>query len=394
MVAAALAAPFFLAAGVEASPLLLRVIGSEAQLLWEAALPLRTWAIANPVVATELTQFGAGIGFQILDEGTEGFIEQLKTPEGIAMLLFDVVLTYAGVRGARGASGGQRRTPGQLEPMAEQEEIIARIRARGGEIHDEIEVAKLRRSRAMSGEDIEQPNVPRRPVAQPESVNDAVTPDGKPVPKLGERIPELRTSRDGGGYTGHPRAKQRLRALRRRAEEIYGKAQAASFKDSEIHADRLYRDDNRTSKVTMGEGKVAEGLEMPHRIDGDELPMADLLVEDKHGRLVPTEVKAQGEPHLVGKGNSAERKFESIVSNAPKKVLDRIDRFEVLVSKDARLPRNLRVTAGGELWELVDGTSRPQVWRRVEYAGKPVIVRKADLGPEFDEPARKKEGER
>ena len=44
------------------------------------------------------------------------------------------------------------------------------------------------------------------------------------------------------------------------------------------------------------------------------------------------------------------------------------------------MPRNFKATAQGELWHLVDGTSNPPVWQRWEFAGKPVMVRRGDLG--------------
>ncbi|MCG8417465.1 MAG: hypothetical protein MJE77_05915, partial [Proteobacteria bacterium] len=140
------------------------------------------------------------------------------------------------------------------------------------------------------------------------------------------------------------------------------------------------RGDRRNTDIVLGEPRASQGLGMEHEIAGRRRPMVDMLVEERHGRLVPIEVKNQNEPKLTGAGSAAVHKFREIVDNAPKHIIDRIDHFEIIVNRKSVIPPNFKATAEGELWHLVDGTSKPPVWQRWEFAGKPVIIRRGDLG--------------
>ncbi|MCG8418568.1 MAG: hypothetical protein MJE77_11565, partial [Proteobacteria bacterium] len=185
---------------------------------------------------------------------------------------------------------------------------------------------------------------------------------------------------EGGGFSDAAHAKKNVRARRRELEEEYGKGYMSDVSDSEIYAERLYRGDQRNVGFTLGEPRASQRLGMEHKVAGDERPMVDMLVERRHGRLVPVEVKNQNEPKFTGDGSAAANKFREIADNAPKHVLDRIDHFEIVVHRKSVIPPNFKANAEGELWHLVDGTSRPPVWQRWEFAGKPVIVRRGDLG--------------
>ena len=211
-------------------------------------------------------------------------------------------------------------------------------------------------------------------------MTDAVTNAGKPTPTLSNRMPEHKVSREGGGFSDAAHAKKNVRARRRELEEEYGKGYMSDVSDSEIYAERLYRGDQRNVGFTLGEPRASQRLGMEHKVAGDERPMVDMLVERRHGRLVPVEVKNQNEPKFTGDGSAAANKFREIADNAPKHVLDRIDHFEIVVHRKSVIPPNFKANAEGELWHLVDGTSRPPVWQRWEFAGKPVIVRRGDLG--------------
>ncbi|MCG8419406.1 MAG: hypothetical protein MJE77_15855 [Proteobacteria bacterium] len=211
-------------------------------------------------------------------------------------------------------------------------------------------------------------------------MTDAVTNAGKPTPTLSNRMPEHKVSRQGGGFSDAAHAKKNVRARRRELEEEYGTGYMNDVSDSEIYAERLYRGDPRNKDVIMGESRASQRLGMEYEVNGKARPMVDMLVEEKHGRLVPTEVKNQKEPHLSGQGNAAMRKFEEIANNAPPEVLEKIDHFEIIVHRTSIMPTNFKTTADGKLWRLVDGTGRPQIWQPVSFAGKPVIIRRGDLG--------------
>ncbi|MCG8425239.1 MAG: hypothetical protein MJE77_45745, partial [Proteobacteria bacterium] len=211
-------------------------------------------------------------------------------------------------------------------------------------------------------------------------MTDAVTAGGKSTTTLSNRMPEHKVSRQGGGFSDAVNAKKQVRARRRELEAEYGKGYMNDVSDAEIHAERLYRGDRRSGEITLGEPRASQGLGMKYRVEGERRPMVDMLVEERHGRLVPVEVKNQNEPKLTGDGSAAANKFREIADNAPKHVLDRIDHFEIIVHRDSVMPRNFKATAEGELWQLVDGASNPPIWQRWEFAGKPVIVRRGDLG--------------
>ncbi|MCG8417592.1 MAG: hypothetical protein MJE77_06560, partial [Proteobacteria bacterium] len=211
-------------------------------------------------------------------------------------------------------------------------------------------------------------------------MTDAVTTGGTPTPTLSNRMPEHRVSRQGGGFSDAAHARKQVRARRRELEAEYGKGYMNDVSDAEIHAERLYRGERRNTDIVLGEPRASQGLGMEHKINKRERPMVDILVEERHGRLVPIEVKNQTLPEFTGVGSAAVNKFREIVENAPKHILDRIDHFEIIVHRKSVMPRNFKATAQGELWHLVDGTSNPQVWQRWEFAGKPVIVRRGDLG--------------
>ncbi len=211
-------------------------------------------------------------------------------------------------------------------------------------------------------------------------ITDAVTPMGKPVPPLSDRIPEHKVSRAGGGFSDGVRAKQRVRARRRQLESTHGKDYVNELSDSEIYAENLYRGERRVKDVIPGEPKAAARLGMKHKIARNERPMVDLVVEERHGWLVPTEVKNQELPELSGQRSAAVHKFQEIAGNAPKEILERIHHYEVICHRTSAMPANFKVTTGGEVWHLVDGTVSPQVWQRWEFGGKPVILRRGDLG--------------
>lgn len=212
-------------------------------------------------------------------------------------------------------------------------------------------------------------------------IDDAVTPDGKPAPRLSSRIPEHRVSREGHGYTDGPKAKQRVCERRRELELRYGKRYMEDVSDSEIYAESLYRKDPRVRDLTLGEPKAAAKLGMEHEVNGDKRPMVDIVAEGHHGGLVPIEVKNQRKPGLAKDKNNAFKKFAEIHGNAPPEILDRISHYEIIVHRtESVLPPDFRVTATGELWRLHDGVATPQVWERVAYGGRPVIVRRGDLG--------------
>ncbi|MCG8422689.1 MAG: hypothetical protein MJE77_32635, partial [Proteobacteria bacterium] len=182
-------------------------------------------------------------------------------------------------------------------------------------------------------------------------------------------------------------SKQNVRARRRELEAQYGKGYMNDISDAEIHAERLYRGDRRNKEITLGEPRASQGEGMEHELSGGKRPKDDMLVEEQHGRLVPTEVKNQRLPEFVDKPNAAVHKFNEIANNAPKEILDRVDHFEIIVHRDSIMPRNFKATARGELWHLVDGASNPQVWQPWEFAGKPVIIRRGDLGEISRQPA-------
>ncbi|MCG8423373.1 MAG: hypothetical protein MJE77_36195, partial [Proteobacteria bacterium] len=211
-------------------------------------------------------------------------------------------------------------------------------------------------------------------------MTDAVTAGGKSTPTLSNRMPEHKVSRQGGGFSDAANAKKQVRARRRELEAEYGKGYMNDVSDSELYAERLYRGDRRNTDIVLGEPRASQGLGMEYKINKRERPMVDMLVDDSHGRLVPVEVKNQTEPSFATHSNAAKHKFAEIANNAPKEVLDRIDHFEIIVHRDSVMPSNFKATAQGELWHLVDGASNPQVWQRWEFAGKPVIVRRGNLG--------------
>ena len=211
-------------------------------------------------------------------------------------------------------------------------------------------------------------------------MTDAVTAAGKPTPTLSNRMPEHKVSRQRGGFSDAANSKQNVRARRRELEAQYGKGYMNDISDAEIHAERLYRGDWRNKNITLGEPRASRGLGMEQKVRREQRPMVDMLVEKQHGRLVPIEVKNQRFPKFTGDDNAAVHKFEEIANNAPKEILDRVDHFEIIVHRDSIMPPNFKATARGALWHLVDGASNPQVWQPWEFAGKPVIIRRGDLG--------------
>uniref|UniRef100_UPI003D14EA37 hypothetical protein n=1 Tax=Haliangium sp. TaxID=2663208 RepID=UPI003D14EA37 len=182
------------------------------------------------------------------------------------------------------------------------------------------------------------------------------------------------------GYSDTPHRKPRVRERRRELEQRYGKEYMDDVLDSEIHAEKLYRERGSTRDVTLGEPEAAKKLGIEHEVGRKKRPMVDLVVENSYGRLRPVEVKNQTRVKFWDSDEGVSKKLRAIADNAPPEVLDRVEHYEVIINRNSVLVDNCKVTSSGELWTLVDGSVIPPVWQRVEFGGKRVIVRRGDLG--------------
>lgn len=71
------------------------------------ATELKLLVLTNPELALELAGLGLSTAFQIGEMGWSGFVESLSTPEGIAQLLYDILV----LRALRGNVGGVPSSP-------------------------------------------------------------------------------------------------------------------------------------------------------------------------------------------------------------------------------------------------------------------------------------------
>jgi hypothetical protein len=94
-------APLVAGAAAAAAP----VVASEAGLLWysgqQALTGVTTWALANPLVATELTAAAIGLGLDVAESGPQNFWSRLEDPQQFAFLAIQLFVDYASVKGAQ-----------------------------------------------------------------------------------------------------------------------------------------------------------------------------------------------------------------------------------------------------------------------------------------------------
>lgn len=232
-------------------------------------------------------------------------------------------------------------------------------------------------------------------------VEDGRTADGSPAPDLYYDCGrELQASQRELGYEhmsrnqGRRRIQDDYRELVREGAEF----DAPPFENSsggvgtygEMSTYRFLREEGVPAEaLVVSEPRVAEFLNVELGPRNNRVPMVDLLqMRGSSEVLIPTEVKNRFQVDL----DEITPKFESIMDNAPEEITRRIPHFEVVAHVDTRLPGRdgmggYAVNEAGELWRATGGEN---VWEPVLVRGKPVIFRRAELGPMWHQDSRRR----